>query len=78
MINTWVLRTEFDAEGFDYDGAGDYIYTDVDWTEFDTEAEVLKYLRGSVVADSTGKLAKFKTLTEYSETFNLQVFKRVY
>ena len=78
MIDTWVLRSEFDAEGFDYDGAGDYTYTGIDWTEFNTEAEVLKYLRKNIVADGTGKLANFKTIAEYVDTFTFQVYKRIY
>ena len=78
MIDTWVLRSEFDAEGFDYDGGGDYIYTGVDWTEFNTEAEVLKYLRKNIVADGAGKLANFKTIAEYVDTFTFQVYKRIY
>ena len=78
MIDTWVLRSQFDAEGFDYDGGGDYIYTSVDWTEFNTEAEVLKYLRKNIVADGTGKLANFKTIAEYVDTFTFQVYKRIY
>ena len=78
MIDTWVLRSEFDAEGFDYDGGGDYIYTGVDWTEFNTEAEVLKYLRKNIFAESTGKLANFKTIAEYVDTFTFQVYKRIY
>jgi len=78
MIDTWVLRSQFDAEGFDYDGGGDYIYTGVDWTEFNTEAEVLKYLRKNIVADGTGKLANFKTIAEYVDTFTFQVYKRIY
>ena len=34
MTKTLVLKRWFDVSDFDYDGGGDYTYTDVDWTEF--------------------------------------------
>jgi len=78
MTETLVLRTQFDAMGFDADGAGDYYYVDTDWTEFNSEAELLKHLQDNIEDGLSGKLHKYKTIQKYVEDYGFQVFKRVY
>jgi len=78
MINNWVLRTEYDAEGFDADGAGDYMYTGVNWQEFETKDEILKYLQKNIYADGERSPANFNTIAEYADTFEFKVYKRIY
>ena len=78
MIETLVLRRQFDAAGFDADGVGDYYYVDTDWTEFNSEAELLKYLQDNTEDGRTGKLHGYKTVQKYVDDYGFQVFKRIY
>ena len=78
MIETLVLRRPYDAAGFDADGVGDYYYVDIDWTEFNSEADLLKYLQNNIEDGRTGKLNRYKTIQKYIDNYGFKVFKRVY
>ena len=78
MIETLVLRRPYDAVGFDADGVGDYYYVDIDWTEFNSEADLLKYLQDNIEDGRTGKLHGYKTIQKYVDDYGFKVFKRVY
>jgi len=78
MTKTLVLKRWFDVSDFDYDGGGDYTYTDVDWTEFKSESELLKYLQDNICGDGDYKPRKFKTIKDYTDTYGFQVYERVY
>ena len=45
MIKKYIIASEYDEEGFDYDGAGDYIYTATNYREHETKKEALAYLK---------------------------------
>ena len=76
--SSWVLRTLYDADGFDYDGGGDYTYTATDWKEFKTEDEVLKYLQEEIIDSFSDEPSHLPTIGEYVDTYGFQVFKRTH
>ena len=78
MTKTLVLKRWFDVVDFDYDGGGDYTYTDVDWTEFKSEPELLKYLQDNISDGVEDKLLRYKTIKEYADAYGFQVYERVY
>mgnify|MGYP003647631581 FL=1 len=74
---TWVLRSTYDDHWFD-DVKGDCFEVAYDWREFDTEDEILKYLQRDIYEEGGSKPANFKTIKEYVEAWDFQVFKRVH
>jgi len=74
---TWVLRSTYDDHWFD-DVKGDCFEVAYDWREFDTEDEILKYLQRDIYGEGDSKPANFKTIKEYVEAWDFQVFKRVH
>ena len=41
----YILATDYDEEGFDADGAGDYFYTATNYREHETKEEILTSLQ---------------------------------
>ena len=78
MKETYVLRRLIDVEDFDYDGGGDYWYVDTEWTEFESESELLKYLQDNIYDGVEDKPLKFKSVKDYVNEYGFQVFKRIY
>jgi hypothetical protein len=76
--SSWVLRTIYDADDFDYDGGGDYVYTEVVWKEFKTEDDVLKYLQKEIIDIFANEPIHLPTIGEYVDTYGFQVFKRIH
>ena len=44
-MKKYILATDYDEEGFDYDGAGDYFYTATNYDEHDSKEEILTSLK---------------------------------
>ena len=45
----YIIAYEYDEEGFDADGAGDYFYTATGYREHETKEEALDYLQKNMM-----------------------------
>lgn len=74
----YILALDYDAEGFDADGIGDYWYTDTNYLDMDSEEKALSYLQKNIYYED-GKKANFKTIKEYCDEFSaFKFYERKY
>jgi hypothetical protein len=73
----YILKTQYDEEGFDYDGIGDYIYTANSYREFHSLENMLESLKKNIRYENKMK-PKLDTLEEFCKEFDFEVYERVY
>ena len=74
----YLLAMDYDAEGFDADGVGDYWYTDTTYRSMDSEEEALSYLQKNICYEDRKK-ADFATIKEYCDAFGgIKFYERKY
>lgn len=66
-----------DVEGFDYDGIGDYCYSEDCYMEFETKEEVLAYWKKNI-REEGGLKPKLDTIEEFCHEFDFQLYERRY
>tara|TARA_B100001250_G_scaffold413784_1_gene449089 strand:- start:3566 stop:3829 length:264 start_codon:yes stop_codon:yes gene_type:complete len=78
----YILATDYDEEGFDADGAGDYFYTATNYREHETKEEILTSLQKNICYDDYGrykhkkKKPNFSSIEEYCKEFGFRLYKR--
>ena len=78
----YIIAYEYDEEGFDYDGAGDYMYTATNYKEHETKEEALKDLQKNIYYDDFGryrhkkKKPNFSSIEEYCKEFDFRLYRR--
>ena len=72
FVKTYVLKMSYDKEGFDYDGIGDYTYTDYRYKIFDTEKKALKYLKKNIL-DCNRMPSKLDTVDEFCKEYGFSL-----
>lgn len=77
FVKTYVLKMSYDKEGFDYDGIGDYTYTDYRYKIFDTEKKALKYLKKNIL-DCNRMPSKLDTVDEFCKEYGFEFYERKY
>jgi len=79
----YIIAYEYDEEGFDADGIGDYFYTSTGYREHETKEEALDYLQKNIEHDCLGrrihkkKKTCFKTIEEYNKMFDFRLYERI-
>ena len=73
----YILKTQYDEEGFDYDGIGDYIYTANNYREFHSLENMLESLKKNIRYENKMK-PKLDTLEEFCQEFGFEVYERRY
>lgn len=74
----YLLAMDYDAEGFDADGVGDYWYTDTTYRGMDSKEEALSYLQKNICYEDRKK-ADFATIKEYCDAFGgIKFYERKY
>ena len=58
-MKKYILATDYDEEGFDYDGAGDYFYTATNYDEHDSKEEILTSLKKNIYYECRKKKPNF-------------------
>ena len=76
MKQKYVLKSYVDEEEFDADGIGDYIRVVERYQSFNTKEEVLSYLQKNIWYDDRKTKPNFKTLKEYCDTFDFELYER--
>ena len=78
----YIIAYEYDEEGFDADGAGDYFYTATGYREHETKEEALDYLQKNIYYDDFGryrhkkKKPNFSSIEEYCKEFDFRLYRR--
>jgi hypothetical protein len=74
----YILAMDYDEEGFDADGIGDYWYTDTNYKDMDSEEEALSYLQKNIRHED-GRKTNCKTIKEYCDKFaGIRFYERKY
>ena len=73
----YLLKYWRDVEGFDYDGAGDYFYSEEGYDEYETEEAALSYLKKNIRCEG-GFKPKLDTIEEYCQEFSFEFYERKY
>tara|TARA_R100000995_G_scaffold54277_1_gene26573 strand:+ start:278 stop:541 length:264 start_codon:yes stop_codon:yes gene_type:complete len=79
----YIVAKEYDEEGFDYDGAGDYIYTATNYVEHETKKEALEYLQKNIYYDEYSryihkkKKPNFNSIEKYCKEFDFRLYERI-
>ena len=72
----YILKSYVDREGFDANGIGDYTYVAEEYQSFDSKEEILSYLQKNIWYDDRKTKPNFKTLKEYCDTFDFELYER--
>ena len=73
----YILKYWYDIEGFDYDGAGDYCYSEEGYDTYETEEAALAYLKKNIRCEG-GFKPKLDTIEEYCKQFGFEFYERRY
>ena len=75
-MKKYILATDYDDEGFDYDGAGDYFYTATNYDEHDSKEEILTSLKKNIYYECRKKKPNFNSIEEYCKEFGFRLYER--
>tara|TARA_B100000900_G_scaffold256186_2_gene218312 strand:- start:466 stop:720 length:255 start_codon:yes stop_codon:yes gene_type:complete len=73
----YVLKSYVDKEGFDVNGIGDYTYVEEQYQSFDSKEEILLYLQKNIWYENRETKPNFKTLKEYCDMFDFELYERI-
>jgi hypothetical protein len=73
----YIIKYWHDVEGFDYDGAGDYFYSEEGYNEYETKEAALAYLKKNIRCED-GFKPKLDTIEEYCKEFGFEFYERKY
>lgn len=71
----FILRMEYDHEGFDADGCGDYMYSEFSYKEFKSKDDALKYLRKNIYDEATNRRANFNNIHDYVKEYDFKFYE---
>ena len=71
----FILRIEYDHEGFDADGCGDYMYSEFSYKEFKSKDDALKYLRKNIYDADTNRRANFNNIHDYVKEYDFKFYE---
>ena len=85
-MSKYVLAMDYDEEGFDYDGGGEFIRTSTYYMEFDSEKDALAYLNENIYYNDsiltahkynvTSPKPNYDTVDKYCKEFQFRFYER--
>lgn len=77
VTERYIWKYWSDREGFDYDGVGDYWYSEDCYMEFETKEEALAYWKKNIKVEG-GFKPKLDTVEEFCHQFGWHLYERKY